>query len=420
MRIRYLCHYSALTGFGRAARDYATALVAAGATVEIVDWRSYPGRPEAAADATERVGTPEHRYRALDALVRPWPTGNEDPAPDLVLAHGKPQVLADASIQDGLRTSAGTPIAAMTTWETSRLPEALARGLGRYDALIVPSTFVAEVFDDQFDQDALHPDVWVVPHTFDPTVWAPAAYGRVRTDGPTHFYTHGAWSERKHHLAVVRAFLHAFTADDDVDLMICSQGLDRAAVQTTILRGGLAPAQAPKMFLHGDPLSEANVLELHATGDVFVTATRGEGWGLPIFEAAVMGKPIIAPRYGGQADFLQVDTFPDPDAGWVYSGWRPVDHVMVPCFAGEPTLVTDAAGRPIGLRASAVLGMDCKQTWAAPSISELADRMRAIHAQRQAGYVTINASDREVLERRFAYATVGPDLLRVLKEIASS
>ena len=37
-----------------------------------------------------------------------------------------------------------------------------------------------------------------------------------------------------------------------------------------------------------------------------MTATHGEGFGLPLFEAAYSGVPIVAPNWSGQCDFLNM------------------------------------------------------------------------------------------------------------------
>ena len=58
-------------------------------------------------------------------------------------------------------------------------------------------------------------------------------------------------------------------------------------------------------LLHGEMSDE----EMHATYihekvKAFVSLTHGEGFGLPLFEAAYSGLPVIAPGWSGQVDFL--------------------------------------------------------------------------------------------------------------------
>jgi len=58
-------------------------------------------------------------------------------------------------------------------------------------------------------------------------------------------------------------------------------------------------------LLHGDlTLEEMNSLYSHEKIKSFVTFTHGEGFGMPIFEAAYHGLPVIAPAWSGQNDFL--------------------------------------------------------------------------------------------------------------------
>ena len=60
-------------------------------------------------------------------------------------------------------------------------------------------------------------------------------------------------------------------------------------------------------LLHGD-LSEAEMHSLynHPQIKVMLSATHGEGFGLPLFEAAYSGMPVVAPGWSGQTDFLYV------------------------------------------------------------------------------------------------------------------
>ena len=58
-------------------------------------------------------------------------------------------------------------------------------------------------------------------------------------------------------------------------------------------------------LLHGNLSdSEINSLYNHPKIKAYITATHGEGYGLPIFEAAYNGLPVIATNWSGHLDFL--------------------------------------------------------------------------------------------------------------------
>ena len=56
-------------------------------------------------------------------------------------------------------------------------------------------------------------------------------------------------------------------------------------------------------LIHGD-LTESEIQSLYGFADCMITTTHGEGFGLPLFEFALHGKPIIAPDWSGHLDFL--------------------------------------------------------------------------------------------------------------------
>ena len=63
-------------------------------------------------------------------------------------------------------------------------------------------------------------------------------------------------------------------------------------------------------LLHGDlNHKEITGLYQHPKIKAIISATHGEGFGLPLFEAAYNGLPVIAPGWSGQCDFLYM---PDP------------------------------------------------------------------------------------------------------------
>lgn len=62
-------------------------------------------------------------------------------------------------------------------------------------------------------------------------------------------------------------------------------------------------------LLHGD-LTEAQMQSLYTNKKVkaLVNLSHGEGFGLPMFEAAIQGLPVIAPSWSGHCDFLYMPT----------------------------------------------------------------------------------------------------------------
>jgi glycosyltransferase involved in cell wall biosynthesis len=82
------------------------------------------------------------------------------------------------------------------------------------------------------------------------------------------------------------------------DLMITKQKLKSITDQY--------PDRKCKIYLlHGDlTLEEMNSLYANKKIKSFITFTHGEGFGMPIFEAAYHGVPVIAPSWSGQNDFL--------------------------------------------------------------------------------------------------------------------
>ena len=66
------------------------------------------------------------------------------------------------------------------------------------------------------------------------------------------------------------------------------------------------PERKCKVYLlHGDLTdTEMHSLYVHPQIKAMVSLTHGEGYGLPLFEAAYSGLPVIAPGWSGQCDFL--------------------------------------------------------------------------------------------------------------------
>ena len=126
-----------------------------------------------------------------------------------------------------------------------------------------------------------------------------------------NFLTVAQFGPRKNMINTVNWFLQEFR-DDEVGLILktnianCSttDSINTQAKLATIL-SNYPGAKCKVYLLHGDlTLAQMNSLYINPKVKAYVTHTHGEGFGIPIFEAAYHGVPVIAPAWSGQNDFL--------------------------------------------------------------------------------------------------------------------
>jgi glycosyltransferase involved in cell wall biosynthesis len=100
----------------------------------------------------------------------------------------------------------------------------------------------------------------------------------------------------------VRAFCEEFTAADHVRLIIKTFANPHNEVERIIREiGERYPHHAP-IELMMDSLDLGQLRHLYETAGCLVSASRGEGFGLPVAEAMFTGCPVIATIHSGQAD----------------------------------------------------------------------------------------------------------------------
>tara|TARA_Y100000310_G_scaffold341616_1_gene441348 strand:- start:4916 stop:6172 length:1257 start_codon:yes stop_codon:yes gene_type:complete len=126
-----------------------------------------------------------------------------------------------------------------------------------------------------------------------------------------NFLTVGTWIPRKNLENTIKWFVEEFY-EQSVGLIV-KTSLAKNSIRDRIytqqrLNTLLSPyddRQCQVYLLHGD-LSEQEMsgLYTHPKVKAFVSLSHGEGFGLPLFEAAYSALPIIAPDWGGQCDFL--------------------------------------------------------------------------------------------------------------------
>lgn len=286
MKVRYYGHVGQSTGYGRAASDLCMALLGAGVELEI--------RP--LSPPNKRVF--DDAYLPLARLVRT--EGQLDPRPDAVIVHTTPvdcNTVRGVVMDGPTRTDA--PWIAYTTWEALTRPPMLRAALYDFQQVWHPSRANAEAL-------AARGPAKILPHCFDPATFEArrSRPARPRANPERYaFYFVGAWSERKAPDALVDTFIETFSKFEPVHLFIHSAGADVALIDKALDRVVATSGAGSTHFSHGH-VSEDDVLRMHTTYDCFVTASKGEAWNLPCFDAMLAGRQIIAPLGQGSDDYL--------------------------------------------------------------------------------------------------------------------
>jgi glycosyltransferase involved in cell wall biosynthesis len=129
-----------------------------------------------------------------------------------------------------------------------------------------------------------------------------------------NFLVIAQWGTRKNLDNTVRWFIEEFKDDADVGLIIKTNNAsdsiidrDKTFDRMQSLLSTCPEHQCKIYVIHGE-LTENELVWLytHPTSKAFISLAHGEGFGLPIFEAACNGLPIITITWGGQLDFITI------------------------------------------------------------------------------------------------------------------
>jgi len=244
---------------------------------------------------------------------------------DLVV---KPSDKYDASFQLQLPNEWDPSIASYNVGltaaiETDVCNPAWIDSCNKMDLIIVPSAHAASTLTKHKN---LRTEVKVVPESFSDEILLPTEslpslprfstnfnfllFGQITGDNP--------FNDRKNMFFTVKWLCEAFKNEPDVGIVI-KTNIGRNTLidknKTLQVMKSLIKECRPRDFprihlLHGD-MSDATVASLYRHDQIkaLVALTRGEGYGLPILEAAASGLPVIATGWSGHMDFLNYGKF---------------------------------------------------------------------------------------------------------------
>jgi len=208
----------------------------------------------------------------------------------------------------------------MTAVETDRIAEVDAREVSKFGQVWVPCPDNAKALVRSGVDESI---VRVVPHPILPAHEARLRSSKRRNKGadePYTFYNIGKWEPRKNQTTLILAFLRGFKPDEHVRLVLKTSRFARwegypetaadalqAALQDPGVRamGWTGENVANRVILNTSTLPGDEIIRLHGIGDCYVTATHGEGWDMPLFDAMVAGSHLISTRGGGASFYAE-------------------------------------------------------------------------------------------------------------------
>jgi len=226
--------------------------------------------------------------------------------------------------------------------ETTITPPTWVEGMNRMNFNIVPAKFIKkyleEIVFDKHDENTKQKigelrsekPIEVLFEGADTNIYKPTKhftkelvkqFKSIKEDFSFLFVGHwlqgNLGHDRKDLGMLVKTFLETFKNKEKQPALILKTGgaapsiLDREEIYTRIntIKETVSGKLPSVYFLHGDfEDEEINELYNHPKVKAHVSFTHGEGFGRPLLEASLSEKPVIAPNWGGQVDFLSKDS----------------------------------------------------------------------------------------------------------------
>ena len=207
--------------------------------------------------------------------------------------------------------------------ETDKCNPAWVEACNKMTAVVVPSKHCHNVL---LQSGKLTIPTHVIPESFPDEILSiqKTKISDIRFETDFNFLIVGqitgknAENDRKNIFYTLKWICETFKDDKDVGLVIKTNTgrntqIDRNIVEN-VLKSVLAEIKkksSPKIYLLHGELSDEEIASLYVHPQIkaLVALTRGEGYGLPILEAAASALPVIATNWSGHLDFMSKGKF---------------------------------------------------------------------------------------------------------------
>ncbi len=268
-------------------------------------------------------------------------------------------------------------------FETINPPGEWIDMMNNMDGILTASNFNKSIFEN----NGLKVRVEVVPHCFDSKLFNRNVKPRGRYRQTT-FVSMGQWKDRKNWKGLIQAWYEAFEERNDVCLLLKTEKPNELKKMVRAVKRDFqwkSKTTAP-IYCEENPTCDfEEIPRFMKKGDIYISASLGEGFGLAGLHAMALGMPVITTRFGGCLQYAQPD---------LCTYLEPIRYRRIPIMDRIPQL------------------SNC--IWPQLDTKEIASKMR---------YVFVNIKEREskaekaykIVHEKYTYDVVGKLLLELLE-----
>lgn len=186
-----------------------------------------------------------------------------------------------------------------TMWETDRVHPDFIDGIKNLDALLVPCTLNKNVFKK------LCKNTFVMPLPMSPYNIKISGVNQQKNSNFT-FYSIYDWTSRKGGQESIEAYFKEFKDHNDVRFIIKTGGPFINKIESEILeiKNRLQYKNYPALKIVVRQYSDSELRGLHNSSHCYVSLSKGEGWNLPLIDAASVGNYIISTHPSGATEYI--------------------------------------------------------------------------------------------------------------------
>jgi glycosyltransferase involved in cell wall biosynthesis len=305
---------------------------------------------------------------------------------DVVIVHTTPEFWPTYK-------ESGKKMVNYTIWETTKLhPDWVPYINDNADKVLVGCDWNISIFKDS----GVTIPIGCIPHSIsldDSKNVTPYSITGIN-DNTYVFYSIFQWTERKDPLSLIKAYWYAFQNNENVALVLKTYRSDysdgeKDSIRQTIKRLKYVTKfdTYPKIYFIPDMLTEDEIRGLHVRGDCYVSADRGEGFGLSPFTAGANANPVVATGFGGSLEYLNDDN----------SFLAPYTLTPVHGMPWSPWYRAD-------------------QLWAQVDVFEFAKNLQRVYSDQESAFSKGNKLQKHIRDN-FSHEVIGARMVKEIEEI---